>query len=127
MDLGNIERDNAKHKIQQGVEYLGIKDIELELKLTGFRIKPFKDFSSSNTVPAWWTGNNKIKHARETDWNKANLEALINSVGALALVLWGQGKTWFFRHDSYFDGNDFGPTVSIFPETIVYSILERQS
>lgn len=125
LDLNNVSRNTSKHIIQEGIDLLGCKQLKVEFKLTGITLEPFKDFTSFNQVPSWWTGNNKIKHARETDWHKANLESLIHAVAGVSIVLWGQAKTWYIRHDSYFDGSDFGPTVSIYPETKHFRIIEK--
>ena len=36
--------------------------------------------------PFWWKNYNSIKHRRDSDYAKANLENLIFSFGALALI-----------------------------------------
>lgn len=46
---------------------------------------PFANWTES-TPPLWWTGNNKVKHARDTEFKMASLENVIDAASALLIV-----------------------------------------
>jgi Cellulose binding domain. len=46
---------------------------------------PYEGWTNGHP-PAWWTANNEVKHARDTNFNSASLVNVIDAVGALLLV-----------------------------------------
>ena len=44
--------------------------------------QPWKDWTS-NSSPSWWSDYNKVKHQRDTNYEKSNLNNLINSMSGL--------------------------------------------
>jgi hypothetical protein len=63
--------------------------INIQRYIRGYELllKPFDGWTKGNN-PCWWThGYNKIKHERNTYFNKATLENAINIVSGLSIVL----------------------------------------
>lgn len=57
---------------------VGMKDIELQ---------PFMNWSLlPYNSPDWWTPYNKVKHKRVTNYKKANLKNVLNSLAALYIL-----------------------------------------
>ena len=52
----------------------------------GMRSKPFVDWAVGKP-PLWWTANNKVKHHRTTDFNRASLKNTYNALCALEVSI----------------------------------------
>jgi hypothetical protein len=48
----------------------------------------------STLTPDWWTGHNKVKHHRDTQFYRANLKNAINSVAALHTLV-----VYYYKYD----------------------------
>jgi hypothetical protein len=69
------------------VAYPGIPDFEVILPRYGLRMKPWSSWREPNSVPSWWTAYNKIKHQRNTEYHRANLENALYSMAGLFVVV----------------------------------------
>lgn len=61
-------------------------DESIDISPSGISLRPFKSWTAHKT-PAWWTGYNKVKHHRSTDYRSANLGHCLNAGAALTLLL----------------------------------------
>lgn len=52
----------------------------------GMSSKPWLKWNNESGNPLWWSANNKIKHARTSNFKKANLKNAFNALGALLIV-----------------------------------------
>jgi hypothetical protein len=69
------------------VVYPAIPDFEVLLPRYGLRLTPWTDWNDPNGVPIWWTAYNKIKHNRDTEYHRANLQNALNAVGGLFIMV----------------------------------------
>ncbi len=79
---GNIHqyRDEIILKYPQIIEFtVSIPRYDLTLK-------PWISWNDPNSAPKWWTAYNKVKHQRESYYESANLENVINSVTGLFVL-----------------------------------------
>ena len=69
--------------------YSGIPKFQVLVPRFGLTLKPWDSWKNSNGVPLWWTAYNKLKHQRDTEYDKANLKNALNAVaGLFVLVLY---------------------------------------
>jgi hypothetical protein len=61
----------------------------------GIVLTPFDNWHGTDKNPNWWCAYNKVKHERDTHFPKANLKNVLNSIGALFIVLlyWYRDQT----------------------------------
>lgn len=61
---------------------------EVQIPRFGMRSKPWIDWNdeTEDNNPIWWKANNKIKHDRTENFEKANLKNAYNAVGALLIT-----------------------------------------
>jgi hypothetical protein len=76
----NQYRDEIKQAYPQ------IFDFDVLLSRYGLERKPWKNWKDINGVPKWWTAYNKVKHHRDSDYHRANLENAIDSVAGLFVM-----------------------------------------
>jgi hypothetical protein len=60
-------------------------EFKLHIPRWGLELAPWTDWAA-NQPPLWWTACNKVKHQRDTEYKRANLKHVLNSVGALFIV-----------------------------------------
>ena len=58
---------------------------EVSVQRFSMTSKPFSSWDAE-TPPLWWTANNKIKHHRATDFNRATLKNAFNSLAGLFII-----------------------------------------
>ena len=61
-------------------------NVEVGIPHYGMSSKPFIDWTVSSP-PLWWTANNKVKHHRSTDFNRASLKNTYNALCALEISI----------------------------------------
>lgn len=64
-----------------------LPDFAVALPRFGLQLKPWTEWSKKKGVPLWWTAYNKTKHERATNYEKANLKNLLNSVAGLYVLV----------------------------------------
>ncbi len=64
-----------------------IPDFEILLPRFGLRLKPWDEWRNADGTPLWWTAYNKIKHHRDSEYDKANLKNALNAVAGLYVVV----------------------------------------
>lgn len=53
----------------------------------GLRLTPWDEWNKENGVPLWWTAYNRIKHQRDTEFERANLKNALNAVAGLFVMV----------------------------------------
>jgi hypothetical protein len=67
--------------------YPAIPDFEVLLPRHGLRLKPWTIWNDPNRKPIWWDAYTKIKHHRDTEYDRANLKNALNAVGGLFVMV----------------------------------------
>lgn len=102
LHLKKIERPNIGHHINMIKDYFPkIEETILTLNISGFDLdfQPFcilfdnakteknnEDVEKNSSYEGWWKDYNAIKHQRPENFNKANLDNLLNSFAALHIL-----------------------------------------
>lgn len=63
-----------------------IVDQKILISRYGLEYKPFENWITDGENPVWWKSHNRVKHNRNEYYYQANLQNVVNSVGALLLV-----------------------------------------
>lgn len=71
------------------------------------QITPWKEWSTGKN-PQWWIDHNKVKHDRTNNYNRANLENVLNSLSALFIIL-----LFYYKYKS--------PKIRLDPVPILYT------
>ncbi|HLA26796.1 MAG TPA: hypothetical protein VJZ49_02760 [Syntrophales bacterium] len=53
----------------------------------GLELTPWSNWGDVNGVPDWWTAYNKVKHHRNTDYERGNLQNCMNAAAGLFVVI----------------------------------------
>ena len=67
--------------------YPSIPQFEVWLPRFGLRLHPWDKWKSAHGVPMWWTAYNKIKHHRDKEYERANLQNALNAVAGLFVMV----------------------------------------
>jgi hypothetical protein len=67
--------------------YPKIQRFTVEIPRYGLKLHPWDEWSNPNGVPIWWTGYNKTKHERHSEYRQANLKNALNSVAGLFVMV----------------------------------------
>lgn len=65
----------------------GLPDFTVLIPRFGLTLQPWDEWHSQTGVPHWWTAYNKIKHHRDSHYDRANLKNAINAVAGLFIVV----------------------------------------
>lgn len=63
-----------------------IPQFEVLLPRFGLRLSPWDEWKKADGVPMWWTGYNRIKHHRDSEYGRANLQNALNAVAGLFVM-----------------------------------------
>lgn len=64
-----------------------IHEFEILFPRYGLSLIPWESWKDPIGVPPWWTAYNKVKHHRESEYHRANLENVLNSVAGLFVMI----------------------------------------
>lgn len=53
----------------------------------GLTLIPWSEWRKKTGVPLWWTAYNKVKHQRDSEYQRANLKNALNAVAALFVMV----------------------------------------
>lgn len=67
---------------------------EITIGRFGMKFKPWLNWNGEEN-PDWWKGYNKVKHERNSYFNKANLQNTVNAIGALLITVYYYYKFQF--------------------------------
>jgi len=67
-------------------EYPQIPGFKVKIPRYGLTLTPWLNWNKNRFVPIWWTAYNKVKHHRNIDFIKANLENVLNAVSGLFVI-----------------------------------------
>lgn len=59
---------------------------EVNINFSFLNVKPWESWTKGKT-PKWWTNHNKVKHERSKYYNEANLDNVVNAIGALFICV----------------------------------------
>jgi hypothetical protein len=89
IDPNSAADDIHKYRDQIKLAYPKIPQFTVTLPRFGLTLHPWDEWNKSNGIPFWWTGYNKVKHNRDSHYDRANLQNVLNAVaGLLAVVLY---------------------------------------
>ena len=60
---------------------------KVDMPRFGMSFQPWHSWTTPNTSPEWWSGNNKVKHERDENFRQANLKNVLNAISALLVLL----------------------------------------
>lgn len=66
--------------------YPNIPNFKVTIPRFGLNLTPWEKWKESGGVPIWWVAYNKVKHHRNTDFHRANLKNMLNSVAGLFVI-----------------------------------------
>lgn len=96
-------------------DYVKIRDIRILSHRYGLSFTPFAKWDRE--TPEWWTANNKVKHERHTDFQKASLGNVFNSLSALLIV------NMYFAHEMGTLPKDYIQLKLLRPDNLVRGCL----
>ncbi len=67
--------------------YPKFPESKVEIPQFGLELTPWLNWRETKCPPLWWSANNKVKHHRNDEFNKATLENTLNSVAGLFVLL----------------------------------------
>lgn len=69
--------------------YPKIKNMKIQIPRYGLELTPWQEWNQENRTPIWWKDYNNVKHQRDMNFQKANLNNTLNSIaGLFCLVLY---------------------------------------
>ena len=66
--------------------YTKLPNFKVTFPKFGLDLIPWLNWNEDDGIPFWWTAYNKVKHQRDTDFEKANLQNSLNSVAGLFII-----------------------------------------
>jgi len=75
-----------KYRTEIKPRYPIISQFQVSLPRFGLTLIPWDEWRKADGVPAWWTGYNKVKHERHTEYDKANLKNALNALAGLFVM-----------------------------------------
>ena|SRR5208283_2927614 len=65
----------------------GIPQFQIILPRFGLALTPWDEWEKLDGVPFWWTAYNKVKHQRDSEYHRATLKNVLNSVAGLFVMV----------------------------------------
>lgn len=66
--------------------YPNMPNFKVIIPRFGLDLAPWLNWNHNRGVPLWWTAYNKVKHHRDTHFDRANLENVLNAVSGLFVI-----------------------------------------
>ncbi len=88
-------------------EYSKIHTAPAFMPRYNLELKPFGAWKPPGDTLSWWTGYNKIKHHRDSAYDKANLKNAIDSVAGLFVI-----NSFFYKKQVYH--GELAPLAKLF-------------
>lgn len=66
--------------------YPNLPNFKVTIPRFGLNLTPWSNWNQNSGVPLWWIAYNKVKHHRDTDFNRANLENVLNVLSGLFVI-----------------------------------------
>jgi hypothetical protein len=73
-----------KNEIKQ--RYLNFPETEVQMPRYGLTLTPWSEWKKDDT-PIWWTSYNKVKHHRDSHFERASLKNALNAFSGLFVLL----------------------------------------
>ena len=84
-DLGKLKICGYRDTIKPA--FPDVPQFEVFLPRFGLTLKPWDEWKKKNGVPFWWTANNKVKHQRDSEYQRANLKNALDAVAGLFVMV----------------------------------------
>ena len=78
------EENIANYRIQLGPKISPLSEIEVNFLISDITAQPYESWTKK--TPDWWDANNKIKHERHNNYEKASLSNVLDAVAGLFLA-----------------------------------------
>ena len=75
-----------KYRTEIKPRYPTIAQFQVSLPRFGLILTPWDEWKKDEGVPVWWTGYNKVKHERHTEYDRANLKNALNGLAGLFVM-----------------------------------------
>lgn len=95
---GDLSIEDHFKFLEENHKYLF--DESIDISPSGVSLKPFESWTKGK-APTWWTGYNKVKHHRSSDFKSANLRHCLNAGAALTLLLLAAQTEISDHHDKH--------------------------
>jgi len=107
-----LDPDSSADNIHQyrneiKIEYPQILDFKVNIPRYGLTFTPWLNWKKNQGVPIWWTAYNKVKHHRNIDFKKANLENILKAVAGLFII-----TLYFYKEKA--ESTELIPVQSLF-------------
>lgn len=76
-----------KYRTEITIVYPIISDFKILLPRFGLTLTPWDEWKKTGGVPFWWTAYNKIKHHRDSHYDRASLKHALNAVAGLFVMV----------------------------------------
>lgn len=80
-------RDIHTYRVELNQRYPNIPNFQVLMPRFGLTLVPWDEWSKAHGVPDWWTAYNKVKHERDSEYQRASLKNALNAVGGLFVIL----------------------------------------
>lgn len=74
--------------------FVGVHGAQVTISRYDLLYTPWAAWEQAETSPIWWKAHNKVKHGRDANFAKANLDNVANALAALLILL-----RYFYRKD----------------------------
>lgn len=75
----------------------GMHDVEIEVPRYSLALKPWISWGANPpTIPQWWKDYNSVKHERNANFPKANLENVLNCFAGLLIL-----ELYYYRSEGH--------------------------
>ncbi|MBI4526525.1 MAG: hypothetical protein HY695_22220 [Deltaproteobacteria bacterium] len=87
IDTNSSADDINKYRNEIKAAFAGIPQFVVLLPRFGLKLKPWDEWNGAEGVPPWWTGYNKVKHHRDSEYHRVNLKNALNAVAGLFVMV----------------------------------------
>lgn len=86
LNSGSTADNIHKYRNEIKTVYPNLPNFKVTIPRFGLNLTPWSNWNQNSGVPLWWTAYNKVKHHRDTDFDKANLKNVLNTVSGLFVI-----------------------------------------
>jgi len=86
LNPGSMADNIHQYRNEIKTVYPKLPNFKITIPRFGLNLTPWSDWNQNSGVPFWWTAYNKVKHHRDTDFDRANLKNVLNAVSGLFVI-----------------------------------------
>ena len=87
LNSGSTADSIHKYRNEIKTVYPNLPNFKVTIPRFGLNLTPWSNWKQNSGVPHWWTAYNKVKHHRDTDFDKASLKNVLNAVSGLFVII----------------------------------------